>query len=84
MRPEDILSFLRARPFEPFRIYMSDGSQYEIHHPELAIVERSKVIVGVPGPKGPEGPAERSVFCALDHITRAERVDGAPGGGNGR
>ncbi len=78
MRPEDILEFLRAKPFEPFRIHMSDGSAFDIRHPELALVERSKVIVGVPGPKGPDGPVERSVFCALMHITRAEKVDGAP------
>ena len=76
MRPEDILAFLRARPFEPFRIHMSDGSTFDIGHPELALVERSKVIVGVPGPRGPEGPLERTVFCALLHITRAEKVDG--------
>ena len=81
MRPEDILAFLRARPFEPFRIHLSDGSAFEIHHPELAIVERSKIIVGVPGPQGPDGPVERSVFCALLHITRAEKVDGAPRSG---
>lgn len=80
MRPEDILQLLRTRPYEPFRIYLSDGSKYEVHHPELAIVERSKVIIGLPGPQGPDGPVERSVFCALMHITRAELVDGASGG----
>lgn len=77
MRPEDILTFLRARPFEAFRIHMSDGSSFDISHPELAIVERSKIIVGVPGPEGPDGPVERSVFCALIHITRAEKINGA-------
>lgn len=77
MKAEDILTFLRAKPFEPFRIHLSDGSTFEIRHPELAIVERSKVIVGIPGPRGPDGPAERSVFCALVHITRAEKVDGS-------
>ena len=77
MRPEDILRFLRARPFESFRIYMSDGSTFDIKHPELAIVERSTVLVGVPGPQGPDGPVERTVFCALVHITRAEKVNGA-------
>ncbi len=76
MRPEDILRFLRARPFEPFRIYMSDGKTYDVAHPELALVERSVVIVGVPGPMGPNGPLEHSVFCALVHITRAEKLNG--------
>jgi len=43
----------------------------------LALVERSVVIVGVPGPMGPNGPLEHSVFCALVHITRAEKLNGA-------
>ena len=75
MRPEDILQLLRKQPFAPFRIHVSDGSVFEIGHPELAIVERSKVIIGVPGPRGLDGPAERSIFCAMIHITRLEPVD---------
>jgi hypothetical protein len=79
MRPEDILRFLRTKPFEPFWIHMSDGSTFEVHHLELAIVERSTVLVGIPGPQGPDGPVEHTVFCALVHITRAERLNGANG-----
>jgi hypothetical protein len=56
---------------------MSDGTTFDVAHPELALVERSVVIVGVPGPMGPDGPLERSVFCALVHITRAEKLNGA-------
>ena len=41
MRPEDILELLRARPFEPFRVCLSDGSTYEIQHPDMAIVQGS-------------------------------------------
>ncbi len=76
MRPEDILAILRSTPFEPFRIYLTDGAVYEIPHPDMAIVQRSKVIVAVPGPAGPDGPAERTVNCALIHITRTERLNG--------
>ncbi len=78
MRPEDILRFLRARPFEPFRIQMSDGSTFDVAHPELTIDERSTVLVGVPGPLGPDGPVERTEFWALVHITRAEKLNGVP------
>jgi hypothetical protein len=56
---------------------MSDGHEYEVRHPEMAIVERSTVFVAIPGPRGPDGPAERIVFCALVHITRMEFLDSA-------
>jgi hypothetical protein len=77
MRPEDLLELTRAKPFQPFRVYLSDGVMYEIRHPDMAIVQRSKITVAVPGPEGPEGPAERTVNCALIHITRTETVNGA-------
>lgn len=81
MRPEDILELLRTRPFEPFRLYLPDGATYEVRHPDMAIVQRSKVTVAVPGPEGPEGPdgpAERTVNCALVHVTRTEVLNGKP------
>ncbi len=77
MRPDDVLQLLRARPFQPFRISLSDGQQYEVRHPEMAIVSRSTVLVGLPGPQGLDEPVEKVVTCALVHITRMEVLDGA-------
>jgi hypothetical protein len=77
MRPDDVLQRLRAKPFQPFRISMSDGHQFDVRHPEMAIVSRSTVLIGVPGPRGPDGPVERVVTCALVHITRMEALNGA-------
>jgi hypothetical protein len=77
MRPDDVLQLLRAGPFRPFRISLSDGKEYEVRHPEMALVSRSTVHVGVPGPRGPDGPLERVVTCAPVHITRMELLDGA-------
>lgn len=76
MRPEDLLEITRKRPFEPFRIHISGGSEHEIHHPDMIIVQRSRIIVGVPGPDGPDGPTEKAVHCALIHVTRVEPVNG--------
>lgn len=76
MRPDDLLELLRATPFEPFRIHLSDGASFDVRHPDMAIVLRSKVTVAVPGPDGPDGPAERTVNCALVHITRTEPLNG--------
>ena len=76
MRPDDILRFLRARPFQPFRISLSDGKEYEVRHPETAIVSRSTVFLGIPGREGLDGPVERVVHCSLLHITQVELIDG--------
>jgi hypothetical protein len=78
MRPEGILQLLRHQPFQPFRIWLSDGSEFEIRHPELALVGKSTVVVGLAGPDGPNGPVDRMVTCALVHITRTEAVNGSP------
>ena len=37
MSPADVLEALRRRPFEPFRIQVSDGSTYDVRHPELVL-----------------------------------------------
>lgn len=79
MRPEDILELLRARPFEPFRLHLSDGAAYDIRHPDMAIVQRSKVTVAVPPAQQSDGPAERTINCALMHITRTQVLNGANG-----
>jgi len=77
MGPDDVLHLLRARPFQPFRISLSDGQAYEVRHPEMAMVSRSTVLLGIPGPRGADGPVERFVTCALVHIARIELLDGA-------
>lgn len=76
MRPNDIIELLRARPFEPFRIHLSDGTAFDVRHPDMAIVFRSKVTVAVPAAQQPDGPADRAVNCSLTHITRTEPLNG--------
>ena len=87
MRPEDILEMLRKHPFEPFGIHLSDGVANDVRYPDMAIVPSTTSpllargdkggSVAVPGPDGPDGPAERTVNCALIHITRTEAVNGS-------
>jgi hypothetical protein len=76
MRPDDLLALLRAAPFEAFRIYLSDGAAFEIRHPDMAIVQRSKAPVAVPGVEGPDGPADRTVNCSLTHVTQTAQIGG--------
>lgn len=76
IRPEDILNLTRRRPFAPFRIHMSDGSSFEVRHPELAMVLQSRVVIGVP-PADPERPPKELQFCSILHITRLEELPAA-------
>jgi len=71
MRPDDILEFLRRRPFEPFRIYATDGRTYDVLHPDQAIVLRSRVILPVGGDSLVPDHAEH---LALVHIVRIEEI----------
>ena len=75
MQPEDMADHLTKRPFEPFRIFLSDGKTFDIRHPELCMVGRTTAYVGVPDRKR-RGVAMRVIHCALVHITRIEPLNG--------
>ena len=53
MAPHDYYGLTRARPFVPFRIVTSDGTTYEVRHPELILVTPPSVIIGYPDPQEP-------------------------------
>lgn len=76
MPARELLKLLRVRPFEPFRIHLSNGKYYDIRHPELALVEQAKVTVGVPGRRGPDEPLKVTAIVSLLHITRVEFLNG--------
>lgn len=75
MRPEDILSFMQRRPFQAFRITLTDGTAYAIRHPELAMVGRSTIAIGIPGPEDTQPVYDRLVTVSLLHIMQAEPLD---------
>jgi hypothetical protein len=73
MRPEELSELLRTRPFMPLRIHLTDGSQYDIRHPEMVIVLRQRVDIGVPFDLA-AGVAERVEHCSLLHVVRVEEL----------
>ncbi len=74
MRPQDILDLLREDPFEPFTIFLSEGTRYEIHHPAFVLVDNAKITLGLPTDQSPDRPAKRTVRLALLHVTRIEPI----------
>lgn len=71
MRPEDLREFTRKKPFEPYRIHVTGGQTYDVHHPDQVIVLRSRVVVGVGGENGVPDHVEHA---ALVHIARVEEL----------
>jgi hypothetical protein len=75
MRPEDVREFLRRQPFRPFRLTLTDGRTYDVMHPELAMVGRSWVQVGLARPGDPENIAERLISVSLLDIMQIEPLE---------
>ncbi len=75
MAPEIIQQCLLARPFHPLRVYLSEGSVYEVRQPEMMFVSRRHIVIGLPKPG--EEIARRTIFCDPLHITRIEPIDGS-------
>ena len=71
MNTEQLLQFLRTRPFVPFRLHLQDGQAFDIRHPELVVVEDDRVILGVAGAGNPNGD---SYACTGDEIARVETL----------
>ena len=74
MRPNEIRVHLIKAPFQPIRIYVSDGSFYDVRHPEVAAVSRAEVVIGLR--VGDDRLPERFAYCDPVHITRIEPIDG--------
>ena len=84
MPPLDLLQALRKRPFEPFRIHVSDGTAYDVRHPELVMVGLGSAVVGVPATGQPR-LYERYETIALNHIVKMLPLEAtAPSSGNGQ
>jgi len=75
MRADEIRAHLRKQPFRPIRVFISDGSYYDVRHPELMLVTRTEVVIAMDA--GDDQIPERSAYCDPVHITRIEPINGA-------
>ena len=45
MTPQELLNFVQAQPFRPFRIRMNSGRTFDIRHPEMVRVGRRDLLI---------------------------------------
>jgi hypothetical protein len=74
MRPTDLLEHLRKQPFQPIRVFISDGKSYDVRHPEMMLITRTEVVIALD--PGVDEVPERKAYCDPVHITRVEPIDG--------
>ena len=81
MRAEELRTLLRRTPFIPIRVHFSDGTTYDVKHPEMALLTRSTVEIGIEDAEG-SGIADAVHYCSLVHIVRVENLNGQKANGN--
>jgi hypothetical protein len=76
MPAKEIAARLKARPFVPFIIRMEDGRAYEVQHPQLVLLGKSTVTLGIPDTETREVQGvplmDYSVTLSLLHIVSIE------------
>jgi hypothetical protein len=79
----DILARVNERPFTAFRLMTSAGESFDVHHPDLAIVRRRDVVLGISSNDRPKRYANTSRVSIM-HVTSLQDLS-APTrtGGNG-
>jgi hypothetical protein len=79
MAPGVLRDALKRTPFQPFRLVQTDGTAYEVRHPDQVWVGLTYAVVGVYGQQSPEFP-ERFTTLDLLHLMRLEPIPTAPQG----
>lgn len=70
MTVQTFRKLLSERPFKPFRLAMSSGKTCEVRHPEMALLTKTDLLVGID--IGADNvPAEFDV-CSLLHVMAIE------------
>lgn len=77
MRRDDILQLTRAVPFQPFRVTLTNGETFDIHHPDMILATSGMAAIARPAAAGPADAADVAVHVSLVHIVKIEFL--APG-----
>ena len=72
MTVQTVRDLLARRPFHPFRLVMSSGQTYEVRHPEMALLTRTDMLVGVN--IADDGVPAEFKICSLLHLTAVEPI----------
>jgi len=75
MAPEELATAVRRRPFVPFRLTLTEGSTYEIRHPELCMPGRRSAVLGLTASGASDLLFDHSVTIDLLHVVKLEPLE---------
>lgn len=83
MTRSDLLSRVRQKPFRPLRLVLSEGTAYDVRHPDFIMVGRDSVVLGQANDPAQDF-YDSTILLDLWHIIRLEPLEAtAPSGGQG-
>ncbi len=86
MRADELRAILKAKPFEPVLIGLSDGRSVLVRHPDLVVVSERKVYIGLAKlkrtaplatPDNDETLTRDFIWVSLLHVVSAEPAEDA-------
>ena len=82
MTQEELREYGRRQPFEPFRVILTTGATYDIHHPDLIMVGHRSAILGLTN--DPAGTVyDRTIKVDLLHVVGVQELPTKPPSSNG-
>jgi hypothetical protein len=73
MTQDELRDAARRQPFKPFRVVLTTGATYDIRHPDLIMVGRRSVVLGIA--KDPGGTVyDRTYQVDLLHVVGIEEL----------
>ncbi len=50
MEFKDLRELIKRQPFCPLQFHLTDGATFEIRHPDMAMLGRTAITLGIPSP----------------------------------
>lgn len=73
MAPDELAQLFNRRPYIPLRVHVAETTSYDVQNPNLAMVGRSILFLGLR--RDIDSPLfDEPVMIALQHITRVEPI----------
>jgi hypothetical protein len=68
---DDLKTHMDIRPFAPFRLFLTDGTTFDVRHPELFMLGRRSAVVGLAA-EPDQKHYDRWTTIDLLHVMRTE------------